>query len=269
MKPIIELVDVSAGYKDHPVFTHLSLTIEAGKFCGIVGPTGSGKTTLLKAILGSHRPHGGTVLIDGLPVDKVRPGTIGYVPQLETVDWTFPVTVEQVILMGLYTNRSLWPWPTREERRAVRALAEKLGILPCLNNHIRDISGGQQQRAFLARALVNNPRLLVLDEPTSGVDIKTQHDVLHLLGDLNAEGITIILTSHDLNAVAAHLPWVICFNKAMIAQGPPRQVFNNDVLSRTYGGELVIVEHEGHLLVAHSMPMGDHQARPPARRLAF
>lgn len=256
MNPLVELIDVSAGYRNNPVFAHLSLEIEAGQFIGIVGPTGSGKTTLLKTILGTHQPHGGRVSFMGKHIDVIPPGMIGYVPQLETVDWTFPVTVEQVILMGLFTNDSPWPWATRSERRRVRELAEKLNIGECLQHHIRDISGGQQQRAFLARALINNPKLLVLDEPTSGVDIKTQHDVLHLLSDLNREGITIVLTSHDLNAVASHLPWVICFNKALVAQGRPREIFNNEVLAKTYGGELLIVEHNGHLLIAHSAPLG-------------
>lgn len=251
MTSFIQLQDVSAGYKDSPVFTHLSLSIDEGQFMGIVGPTGSGKTTLLKTILGSHEPHGGKVFIDGKPVSKLPPGTIGYVPQLETVDWSFPVTVEQVIMMGLFTNRPYWPWPSREEKIRVAEIADKLGIKAYLKHHIRDISGGQQQRAFLARALVSNPRLLVLDEPTSGVDIKTQHDVLHLLGHLNEDGITIILTSHDLNAVATHLPKVICFNKAIIAHGDTEEVFTREVLSKTYGGDLSVIHHEGHLIIAY------------------
>ncbi len=250
--PLIELRDVSVGYRHRPVFTHLSLCIEEGRFAGIVGPTGSGKTTLLNTVLGTVRPHAGEVRIGGQPLGRSRPGEVGYVPQLETVDWSFPVTVEQVILMGLYVNRRRLPWPSREERRQVAKIAEELGISACLHHHIRNISGGQQQRAFLARALINHPRLLVLDEPTSGVDIKTQHDVLHLLHNLNRQGITILLTTHDLNAVAAHLPWVICFNQGVIAEGPPREVFTPEVLSRTYGGELAVFDHQGHLLIAHA-----------------
>ena len=176
-------------------------------------------------------------------------------PQLESVDWTFPVTVEQVILMGLYTNNRLWPWPTKEERERVHDQADKLGIHDCLHHHIINISGGQRQRVFLARALINNPKLLVLDEPTSGVDIKTQHDVLHLLGDINSEGITILLTTHDLNAVASHLPWVICFNNGVVAQGKPRDIFTNEILTKTYGGDIIIVEYQGHFLIANGTPL--------------
>jgi len=249
---MIRLENVSAGYQAKPVFTHLDLEIAEGQFAGIVGPTGTGKTTLLKTILGSHIPHAGNVMVQGQSIKKIPPGTIGYVPQLETVDWQFPVTAEQVVLMGLFASRTYWPWPTKSEKQKVYALAEKLGIKDILHHHIRDLSGGQQQRIFLARALISNPRLLVLDEPTSGVDMKTQHDVLHLLGHLNEEGITILITTHDLNAVASHLPWVICFNKTIIAQGKPEEVFNQDVLSQTYGGDLGVVKHDGHLLIVHN-----------------
>lgn len=255
MEAAVRLRDVSVGYERKVIFSRLSLEIPAGQFAGIVGPTGSGKTTLLKTILGTQPVFSGDVRLLGLTVDKLPPGSIGYVPQLESVDWSFPVTVEQVILMGLYTNKGLWPWSTRQERNKVHALAERLGIHDCLHHHIVNISGGQRQRAFLARALINNPKLLVLDEPTAGVDIKTQHDVLHLLGDLNKEGITILLTTHDLNAVASHLPWVICFNKGLVAQGRPRDIFTNGILTKTYGGDIVIVEHGDHFLIASGTPL--------------
>lgn len=251
----VSLSGVTVGYEHNVVFSHLSLEVPVGQFAGIVGPTGCGKTTLLKTILGTQPVFSGDVRLSGYPVGKVPPGTIGYVPQLESVDWTFPVTVEQVILMGLYTNHRIWPWPTKEERERVHDLSDKLGIHDCLHHHIINISGGQRQRAFLARALINNPKLLVLDEPTSGVDIKTQHDVLHLLGDINSEGITILLTTHDLNAVASHLPWVICFNNGVVAQGKPRDIFTSEILTKTYGGDIVIVEHQGHFLIANSTPL--------------
>ncbi|MEK6750302.1 MAG: metal ABC transporter ATP-binding protein [Pseudomonadota bacterium] len=261
MSPLLQLKDVSAGYKASPVFAHLSLSIAAGQYVGLVGPTGSGKTTFLRTVLGHHAVHGGEVLLDGKPIHRATRGLIGYVPQLETVDWGFPVTVAQVIAMGLYVKRPYWPWITQDEQRSIHALAERLNIVECLHNHIHELSGGQQQRTFLARALINRPRLLVLDEPTSGVDIKTQHDVLHLLGDLHAAGLTILLTSHDLNAVAAHVPWVICFNKGVVAQGAPHDVFTEEVLTKTYGGALMVVHHGGQLMVAHAKPMHAHTKR--------
>ena len=261
-KPAVSLTGVSAGYEHNVVFTRLSLDIHAGQFAGIVGPTGCGKTTLLKIILGTMPAFSGEVRVAGQAAATIRPGLVGYVPQLGSVDWSFPVTVEEVILMGLYTSGRVWPWPSREERRRVRDLAHRLGIHDCLRHHIVHTSGGQRQRAFLARALISNPRLVVLDEPTSGVDIKTQHEVLHLLGDINSEGITVLLTTHDLNAVASHLPWVICFNNGIVAQGRPQDIFTADILTRTYGGDIVIVRHEGHFLIANNTPLrfkGDAQ----------
>lgn len=263
----MDLSEVSAGYGSRTVFSGLTLEIPAGRFAGIVGPTGCGKTTLLKAILGTLPVVAGKVLLNGHPAENTLPGTIGYVPQLGSIDWSFPVTVEEVIMMGLYTGRRIWPWPSLEEQERVRELAHRLGIHRCLPRHISEISGGQRQRAFLARALVNSPALLVLDEPTSGVDIKTQHEVLHLLDDLNSEGITILLTTHDLNAVASHLPWVICFNEGLVAQGRPHDVFTSDILTRTYGGDIVIIRHEGHLLIANGTPFAPSMpARVEARR---
>ncbi|PTN13256.1 metal ABC transporter ATP-binding protein [Nitrosomonas aestuarii] len=255
MNPAITLIDVTAGYDSTIVFTHLSLNIHAGQFAGIVGPTGCGKTTLLKTILGVQPVLSGEVLLNTQPVNSVPGKKIGYVPQLESVDWSFPVTVEEVILMGLYTNKCSLPWQSREERERVHELAEKLGIYNCLHQHIAHTSGGQRQRAFLARALINNPQFLVLDEPTSGVDIKTQHEVLHLLGDINSQGMTILLTTHDLNAVASHLPWVICFNNGVVAEGRPGDIFTNEILAKTYGSEIVIIKHGEYYLIANSTPL--------------
>lgn len=251
----ISLTNITAGYERHTVLNNLSLNIDAGRLAGIVGPTASGKSTLLKIILGVHAIDSGQVRLFNEAVNKIKPGTIGYVPQLSSVDWSFPVTVEEVIMMGLNCNSRHLPWLSKFERRRIRELASRLGVEDCLQHQISNTSGGQRQRAFLARALINNPQLLVLDEPTSGVDIKTQHEILHLLNDLNREGMTILLTTHDLNAVASHLPWVICFNRGIVAQGRPLDIFTNDILTETYGGDIVIVKHEGHLLIANSTPL--------------
>ncbi len=255
MNPAISLVDVTAGYDSTIVFSRLSLEIQAGQFAGIVGPTGCGKTTLLKTILGTQNVFSGKVMLNGHPVNSVHNKNIGYVPQLESVDWSFPVTVEEVIMMGLYTNKRLLPWQSHEEKERIHNLANKLGIFNCLHQHIAHTSGGQRQRAFLARALINNPQFLVLDEPTTGVDIKTQHEVLHLLGDINSQGMTILLTTHDLNAVASHLPWVICFNNGVVAEGRPGKIFTNEILTRTYGSDIIIIKHDDYYLIANSTPL--------------
>jgi zinc/manganese transport system ATP-binding protein len=260
-RTLVELDDLSCGYDGCPVLERVSLRLEAGRFAGIVGPSGSGKTTILRAILGQVEVYGGAVRFlsrdeSGLPDPGGpggRPPRVGYVPQLETVDWTFPVTVEQVVLMGLAAESGPFPWARRSDRRRLGELLDRLGIADCAGRHIRDLSGGQQQRAFLARALIRSPELLLLDEPTSGSDIKTRHEILHLLADLNREGITVLLTTHDLNSVAAHLPWVICLNRRVVAQGSPDDVFTPEVLGRTYGAEMVVVRQGDLILVSDKL----------------
>lgn len=234
---LIDLASVSAGYGRTTVLHDVDLTIGRTTFTGIVGPSGAGKTTLLRVLLGLIRPSSGT----RTTAPELR---VAYVPQLETVDWKFPVTVFECVLMAR-TEHRLWPWPSVQERSAVAAVLERLGIADLADRHIRELSGGQQQRMFLARALLREPHVLLLDEPTSGVDINTRHDVLHLLGDLHAEGMAIVLTTHDLNGMAAHLPRLVCVNGHVIAEGTPREVMVPDVLEQTFGARLEVLEHLG------------------------
>jgi zinc/manganese transport system ATP-binding protein len=248
--PLIEFRGVTCGYDGTPAVSDVDLTITSGDFVGLVGPSGAGKTTLLRSILGAINIYHGELLVNGRPVDRKRPRA-GYVPQLETIDWNFPVTVEQVVLMGRAADGWL-PWHKTEARDHAYSVMDRLGIGHLGRRHIRALSGGQQQRAFLGRALLSSPRLLLLDEPTAGVDIKTRDDILHLLDELNHEGVTILLTTHELNAVAAHLPWVVCVNERVIAEGPPSDVYTPDILRRTYGAEMTVVRHEGMTLVAET-----------------
>ncbi len=259
--PALEFDRVTCGYGPHLVFSEVDLAIPMGEFAAVVGPTGSGKTTLLRAALGLLPPVTGAVRVFGEAPRRAR-GRVGYVPQLELVDWNFPMTVQQVVLMGAYRQTGRWPWPRRGARRAATALLERLGIAECESAPLRELSGGQQQRVFLARALIARPPLLILDEPTAGVDLSTQHEILHLLGELNEEGITILLTTHDLNAVAAHLPWVVCFNRGVVASGDPGKVLTTEVLGRTYQAEIVVVETEAGRFMAHATPL--RIRRPPA-----
>jgi ABC-type Mn2+/Zn2+ transport system ATPase subunit len=239
--PLVSLDRVTCAYDrggGRPVLADVSLSIEPGAFTGIVGPSGSGKTTLLRALLGTVQPVAGTVA-------RRRELRVGYVPQVETVDWSFPVTVREAVLMARTTGRRL-PWASTSERREVDDVLARLGMDDGLaDRHIRELSGGQQQRVFVARALLRRPDLLLLDEPTSGVDVRTRHEVLHLLGDLNAEGLAIVLTTHDLNGIAAHLPHLVCLNSSVIGQGAPRDVLTPDVLERTYGAPMEVLEHGG------------------------
>jgi zinc/manganese transport system ATP-binding protein/zinc transport system ATP-binding protein len=253
MQPLVEVRDLSFGYGGAPVLDNISLHLHRGQFAALVGPSGAGKTSLLKLILGSLRPLHGSITISGRRVEGGYAPQVGYVPQVETVDWNFPVTVEQVVMMGRVRKSSWWPWPSAEDRRLLAGVLRRLEIEDLARRHIRDLSGGQQQRVFLARALIAQPELLVLDEPTSGVDMRTAETVLHLLAHLNRQGITILMTTHDLNAAAAHAPWVICLNRSVIAEGQPETVFTEEILNRTYAGDMIVVRQAG-LLLVHQRP---------------
>lgn len=259
----IVLRNVTGGYTNRPIVSDVSLEIPQGAFVGLVGPSGAGKTSLLKAMLGTLPRVSGEIILNGVPVRSgTPPAGIGYVPQTETVDWTFPVTVEQVVMMGRIRSMGMLPWASRKDRAAVAETLERLGIGGLAGRHIRDLSGGQQQRVFIARALIGSPRLVLLDEPTASVDIKTRDDILHLLVDLNLDGTTIVMTTHELNAVAAHLPWVVCVNGGIVAQGHPRDAFTNAILSKTFGAPMRVLvdEQTGGILVAEGHdhgPFGD------------
>ena len=240
-EPVVDIQRMSCGYDKQQVLTDVSLRIMPGDFVGLLGPSGSGKTTLLRSVLGAVDIYQGEVLVNGVATARRRP-RVGYVPQLETIDWNFPVTAREAVMMGRTMENRLFPWYRKEERLLADEVMDRLGILEYAGRHIRELSGGQQQRVFLARALVSNPQLLLLDEPTSGVDIKTRHDVMHLLGDLHRGGLTIVLTTHDLNAVASHLPRLVCIGEGrVVADGTPPQVLTPDVLRDAYGAEMVVL----------------------------
>jgi zinc/manganese transport system ATP-binding protein len=264
--PAIELAGVTAGYRGVTVLDSLTFSIERGELVGAVGPSGAGKTTLLRLLTGAADRYSGRLELLGHPVRGRRPAPrIGYVPQVGTIDWDFPLTVEDVVVLGLTDGSSRSPWFSRRERARARELLDRLGIGEHAGRHIGELSGGQRQRMFLARAMVRDADIILLDEPTSGVDLQTRHDVLHLLGELNADGLTILLTTHDLNWVAGHLPRVLCLNTTVVADGPPEEVFTPETLRRTYGAEVRILEHEDLIVVVDRgaiLPRGRRPSRP-------
>ncbi len=249
--PLVEISRLSCGYEKQRVLQGVNLQIMQGDFVGLLGPSGSGKTTLLRALLGAVDVYEGEVLVDGVRASERRP-RIGYVPQLETIDWNFPVTVREVVMMGRTMENRFFPWFRREEKELADRMMQQLGILHLAGRHIRELSGGQQQRVFLARALVSSPSLLLLDEPTSGVDVKTRDDVMHLLHDLNHEGVTIVITTHEINAVAVHLPRLVCLSGRVLAEGTPYEVITTEVLRQTYGADMPVIHYEGMPIVAES-----------------
>ena len=238
MRTLVDVAGVTYGYGAQAVLEDVDVAIGAGEFVGIVGPSGAGKTTALRIIAGSLRPaHGCVTRIAGL--------RMAYVPQVETINWSFPVTVQECVLMARVGGGRRLPWASRAERADVAAVLERLGIGELGGRHIRALSGGQQQRVFIARALLGEPELLLMDEPTAGVDVRLRHELLHLLDELHARGLAIVLTTHDLNGIAAHLPRVVCLNGRVIGDGDPHRVLTADVLERTYGASMEVLEHGG------------------------
>ena len=243
---LIRLDGVFASYGHDVVLADVSFHIHEDQFTGIVGPSGAGKTTLLKLLLQTMAPSQGTVW-------RAADLRVAYVPQLETVNWNFPITVFDCVLMSRKSAR-LRPWASPAEKASVFEVLDRLGIGDLSKRHIRELSGGQQQRMFLARALIRQPQLLLLDEPTSGVDISTRHDIMHLLADLHEDGVAIVLTTHDLNGIATHLPHLVCVNGGIVGEGTPTEVMTPAVLERTYGAQMDILEHLGVRLVVDQAP---------------
>jgi ABC-type Mn2+/Zn2+ transport system ATPase subunit len=247
--PLVDITDVSSGYAGSPAIENVSLKIWLGQFVAVVGPNGGGKTTLLRTILGAVPLMRGRVAIRGETVGGAALERVGYVPQLETIDWNFPITVEEVLLMGLFRKNHWLKRIKKEDLKKIDALLDRLNLTGLGKRHIRELSGGQQQAVFLGRALLGEPDLILLDEPTAGLDIRSRDDVIHFLHEINHQGVAIVITAHDLNWVAAHLPWVVCLNRRVIAEGKPQEVFTSAVLQETYRGDMVVFLHDGMVMI--------------------
>lgn len=238
----LEVDNLSVGYGDKPILQQVSFQIAHGARVAVVGPNGAGKSTLFKALVGLLPLHRGRVLIHGLPLGDHK-DCVAYIPQREEVDWRFPVTVEDVVMMGRFGTRGWFARPGRADREAVAHSLDEMGIADLATTSISDLSGGQQQRVFLARALAQEPHILLMDEPFTGVDQTTQQTTFDLLDHLRERQVTAIISTHDLNLAATRFDAVILLNKQLLAYGAPQEVLKQENLTRAFGSSLLVMEN--------------------------
>lgn len=238
--PMLAVRGLAVHYGGRPALCDVDLTIQRGQIVSFVGPNGAGKSTLLKVLAGMLRPSHGTVVFDGAPLNKPRAG-ITYVPQRSGATWDFPVSVLDTVLMGIAERTPRWrPFSSGERRRALDAL-DRVGMKKFAGVQIGQLSGGQQQRVFLARALLADGEVFLLDEPFTGVDVPTQELMVGLFEKLRERGATIIYATHDLAQAASNSDITVLLNQRIIAAGPPEEVFSEQPLRETFGGEVVIL----------------------------
>lgn len=237
----LELQEVSAGYNGHLALRQVSFQVPHGGQVAIVGPNGAGKSTLFKVLVGLLSLRSGRILIHGQPLGQHK-DCVAYIPQREEVDWRFPVTVADVVLMGRYGRQGWFGRPSAADRAAVQRCMEQLGIEHLAGRSIGELSGGQQQRVFLARALAQEPHILLLDEPFTGVDATTQEAILTLLDELRRQGVTAMVSTHDLNLAARRFEQVLLLNRELIAFGPPAEALSAESIQRAFGGRALIMD---------------------------
>ncbi|MDC7996700.1 metal ABC transporter ATP-binding protein [Gilvibacter sediminis] len=233
-KIAVSVDDLTVAYNYKPVLWDIDLAIPEGVLMAIVGPNGAGKSTLIKAILGIIDPIAGSIGIYGKPYEDQRQ-KVAYVPQKGSVDWDFPTTALDVVMMGTYGSLGWIKRPGKAQKKAALEALEKVGMLPFKNRQISQLSGGQQQRIFLARALVQNAAIYFMDEPFQGVDATTEKAIVNILKELRKTGKTVIVVHHDLQTVPEYFDWVTFLNVKKIATGPVSTIFNDDNLTKTYG----------------------------------
>lgn len=245
-KNIIEIKNVSFSYPGgQAVLSDIDLNIHEGDYLGIIGPNGSGKTTLVKIILGLLEPNSGEIKIFGVPREQFRDWyKIGYVPQKVHVDPLFPVTVYETVSMGRYTGKKFWQALNRHDHTHIKRALEAVGMWELKDRRVADLSGGQLQRVFIARAIATEPKVIFLDEPTVGVDMETQTQFYHLLKKLNHEmDLTLVLISHDIETLAQETTEVACVNKTICYEKNPKEMTKHDMIKAMYGEHKFFIGH--------------------------
>jgi manganese/iron transport system ATP-binding protein len=254
-KPRLEVTNVSVAYPNgHMALRDASFQLSGGTICALVGVNGSGKSTLFKSIMGFVRPTSGKVTINGLPVREVlKKHLVAYVPQAEEVDWQFPVSVRDVAMMGRYGAMNFLRIPRAVDRQKVEDSLRRVSMWDFRDRQIGELSGGQKKRVFLARALAQGGRVILLDEPFTGVDVNTEEAIIALLRELRESGAIILVSTHNLGSVPEFCDQVVLVNRTVLAYGPTAEVFTERNLSAAFGGVLrqfqfdqsTIQEHDG------------------------
>ena len=253
LKPALEIHDLTVAFDRKPVLWNIDLTIPQGTLVGIIGPNGAGKSTLIKAVMGILPLSSGHVKLFDHDIDDVR-SKISYVPQRESVDWDFPTSVLDVVLMGRYAKLGLFKRPRKADRDIAMDCLRKVGMEAFAHRQISQLSGGQQQRTFLARALAQQADIYFMDEPFSGVDAATEKTIINLLRHMTQTEKTIIVVHHDLHSVSQYFDWVIMLNTRLVAFGPTQTTFTQKNLHETYGGKLTILSDVADLIRRESFP---------------
>lgn len=234
MKPALSVKHCTVAYAEKPVVLDVSFAVPRGVICAIVGPNGAGKTTCIKTVLGLIDPLRGSVeILEGEPGSMHE--LVAYVPQRRTVDWDFPISVLDVVLMGRYQKIGWCKWPTEYDRESARQALRQVKLLEHADRHISQLSGGERQRVFLARALVQDAQLYIMDEPFVGIDAVTERTIVEVLKVLRAQGKTIIVVHHDLQTLHEYFDWMVLLNVQLIAAGPVRDVFTRENIEQAYG----------------------------------
>lgn len=245
--PILEIHDLTVSYDQSPVLWNVDFSLPKGKLIGILGPNGAGKSTLIKSIMGLIEPTGGYVKVFDQKLDAVR-NRISYVPQRESVDWNFPASVLDVVLMGTYGKLGLFRRPGKKEKTLALNCLEKVGMTAFVHRQIAELSGGQQQRVFIARALAQEADLYLMDEPFAGVDINTEMAIFELLKEMSQSGKTVIVVHHDIYSAVNYFEWFIMLNLHLVASGPGDEVMTEELLRKTYGGKLNLLSKVSDLI---------------------
>ena len=241
---VISIKGLSVSYDKKRVLTNIYLDIEPSNIYGVIGPNGAGKSTLFKAILGLLKANSGTIEVKGRPLQENRKQLV-YVPQKNDVDWSFPATVFDVVLMGRYPHKKIFQRINQKDKDTAMAALEEVGIEQLKNRQIGELSGGQQQRVFIARALCQEASIFLLDEPFVGVDITTEEKIIHILKRLAAEGKTLLVVHHDLSTVVRYFNKVILLNQRLIAYGDTESVFTEENITKAYSSQLPILHKTG------------------------